>query len=184
MAVLYLDSDAYISNHEVIFSKVTAPMGVWENEVRSELCSGTMLFTNKPKTFEILSSWWNQPNKKFDFSWPWEQAVLNKYVLPEYRREILMLPSIGWATPSLKSVSWDSGVFINTPMDHFTDQPYELNSTKGQYGHFIRHLWQWATMPKQKNSLLMHDFGIIKPGDLSLKLCRNSPISDTYCSVN
>lgn len=184
-AVLYLDSDAYISNHELVISKVTAPMSVWENEVRSELCSGTMVFTNAPKTFEILSSWWNEPNKKYDFSWPWEQGVLNKYVLSKYSRDIVMLPSIGWATPGLKWVSWDSGILLNTPMDHFTDQPYVLNSTTMKYKHFIRHMWQWATMPKQKNSVLMHDFNLIKPGDLNVKFCSSSSrFFDTYCAVN
>ena len=182
VVVLYLDSDAYISNHDVIFSKVTAPMSVWENEVRSELCSGAMVFTNKPTTFEILLSWWNQPSRKFDFSWPWEQGVLNKFVLPAYRQEIVMLPSIGWATPALKWVSWDSGV-LNVPMDHLTEAPYVYNSTI-KYHSFLRHMWQWATMPKQKNDVLMHDFAILRPGELNLKLCYTNRVSNTYCAMN
>jgi hypothetical protein len=145
--ILYLDSDAYVSNHSIPMLEFEASASIWEDEIPLQFCSGTMMWRNSRIVHQVLSDRWRfNETLEYDLSRQWEQAVLNLDLMHKYREEIQKLPSLGWATPN--HVAWDSG-FLKAylaPSNRTIYHDMSFNLTvadleSNQYVSYIQHMW-------------------------------------------
>lgn len=161
--ILYLDSDAYISNHSIPFRSFPTTAAIWEDEIRNNLCSGTMFWKFTSKFHQIITDWWDyNVTRKSDEERQWEQTVLNNYLVVKYRRNIMKLPALGWIDINNK-IAWDNGFLMDEHAQSkkmiFINETYNLTEKHVKetlYSTYIQHLW--GGLAQKYKNVLEDDF--------------------------
>jgi hypothetical protein len=180
VAIVYLDSDAFISNHDVKIMRVTASVSVWEDEVRGNQCTGSMIWANTEEALEFLNTWWNSDldGKMYDRERQWDQSVWQRTLQQTERNRILMLPSKGW-TQLPNYTFWENSVLGGATMATTIAQgkPQVENSVP-----FIRHMW--GGLAAKESSYLKKEFHRLEAKILdfqSIEPCPKSFSQHMYC---
>jgi hypothetical protein len=142
VSILYVDSDAYVSNHSTALFNFLQTAAIWEDGLSNQVCTGTMIWRNSAKALQILSDWWNfNQTYLYDEKRQWEQTVFNKYLIRKYRDDIYKLPSMGWVNYR-KKIAWDNGLLYPSQRMVYFDSKYKLRHLYRQkYYSFIKHMW-------------------------------------------
>ena len=139
VAVMYLDSDAIVSDHSMRVGPMTAALGAWEDEIQGSMCTGAFIVRNNPVGRAIMHDWWNSSwNLRYDLTRQWDQAVFNGDIVNKHRDDIVMMPSAGWTNQVEKGepkIFWGSGYFPNMSATSLSTE----NSFFYRPG--IQHLW-------------------------------------------
>lgn len=170
--LLYLDSDAFVSNQRLRLDafNFATNVAIWEDEVRGQFCSGAMIFQGRGRDLhDFMSSWWHNNLTKFDIDRQWDQAVLNLVLKDQYHHRITMLPSYGWVKGnSLLYPYWDSGTYF-------------FNSTIKHYVNFVKHML--GGLAERNLTFLKNEFTLLNASMLRSNMflpCQNSR-NGTFC---